>query len=544
MSRPNYSLEFIKCVQNEIKRISPSLVLSVTSADPLSQALEVLKLAVTAILDSKARLDQENNKFLEISSHRSGFESSRDYVLAKNKVIKAKNELKSYKLILNQRQSKLENQEKELKEYLDIFSDEKVIFENKKLILEGKNREIEIKTKALQDKELTFKHNYDTFLKEKALVEQEKQKINEKKEQINLNYQDSEKIKEINLSENKKLKETIEKYELEAKILQEKLQSVNLKYEYIEKVKEDLDRSKKLLEEERKQLYKDRESLQTFKQQLSDERLSLYQEKTENQTRRSVPSNKPDYHHKRGSSDSNLKDLNSLFKAVEAQVAVFNNEVAIKESKILAKEKKLAEDEEKLLTASLKISSIQKSLISTKSELLDFYDKIIPEIETLFNKASLTMKSLNEKYCLLDSLYSQVNQNFSLFSPRDLGNASKELKYNKFESKTPSQFGGSYDSKTIDDVARELESKLLAVEKKEEELRLESIQLAKNKENIRLIKTDLEKDKEKLKKQFYHLESGFKALASKEKELVEYKQELDKKSVLLSVREKQLILTA
>ncbi|OMJ79732.1 hypothetical protein SteCoe_20212 [Stentor coeruleus] len=64
MSKQNINADFIKLLEREIKRLSPSLSLSMRTSDPLGQILEIVRIAVDTMIEEKKSLESEYTMML------------------------------------------------------------------------------------------------------------------------------------------------------------------------------------------------------------------------------------------------------------------------------------------------------------------------------------------------------------------------------------------------------------------------------------------------------------------------------------------------
>ena len=146
----------------------------------------------------------------------------------------------------------------------------------------------------------------------------------------------------------------------------------------------------------------------------------------------------------------------------------------------------------------------------------------------MFNKASILVVYLNEKFSTVESLYSRMHQNMFLFAPSKEAEpvADKKVYYNGSNVLT--------DSRKLEEAIKDLENKFIALDNREKEIEVDAAENAKTakylnetKEKMLSAKNEIDQQREKLKMQFYQLDQRLKALATKEKELATYKKELD-----------------
>ena len=353
MSKVNPNSEFIKAIEQELKKLSPTLSLSLSiRSDPLSQILEIVRIAINTLSQEKQNLECEYMKLSKISASKPN-EDSNELIQARNKLVNAQKELEKYQLLLADKEKQLEIQVSELANEYQALSQEKRNAEIERSIYEGRSHETEIRIKALLDKENQLKSASEVLLRDRQQIERDKKEIDILKEKIEKNYNESEKIREVNLIAQENLQRDIEKYETECRILEDKNQAISLKQNYLEKIQEDIERKKKVLEEEKYKIHKEREYLQNYKQQISDERLNLREEIQEfEKTRRFVDTKLIEYKTVAQNPEiTGSKELGSLFEKLASQIEIFNQEISEKENKIAEERRKNQLDKEKISTS-------------------------------------------------------------------------------------------------------------------------------------------------------------------------------------------------
>lgn len=546
MLKQNFNTDFIKSLEKEIKRLSPSLSLSMRSNDPFGQILEIVRIATDTLIEEKKSLESEYTRFSNGSPPKNSSDDSRDIMTPKSKILNAQKELSKIEELLKTKEKRLETKEQDNLALALKLTEEKRSLEYEKSQLERKTRELEIRICALQEKEAEFSSSTNNFYDEKLAIEKEKQSIHLLKQKTEENYSESERIKEITLLTQENVQKELEKFNFEWKMLEEKAAAMNLKQDYIDKSHIDLERKKRIIEEERTKVLGEKENLIKIKQQISDERLSWFEEKQESSKLKML--NESIKSECKQSESSDTKDLTKMYEKLKSQMEVYNKEITEKEMKIELQQQAIKKNTDKISIEFANLALVHQSLQRTKSEILQFNLQILPQIEVAFNEANNIVQTLKKKITEVEIMEKKLFN--YLQKVKKLDNfALKDKKVQIVSEKSCSRSESFVSNEMIDDITRELESKLKAVENREKELEAGIIENSKTaeylkdlREKMNLANKEISGEKEKINLQVYQLEQGIKALTFKENEIQEYKVELDKRANLLKIKEKQLDL--
>ena len=530
MLRLNSNLDLIMALENELKRLSPQLSLSLKGGDPFNQLLDVVRFSIDALLIEKRNLEQDLTKLISNGTERAKSDSL-DTINSKRKLAIAQKELERYQQLLIEKERGLKIRETELNAAIHDFTEERKLSQVEGSIREGKVQELESKFLALRDKEAEIKMLSDR-------INDERNNILKLKEKTEINYMESEKTREINLITQENLKKDIRLFEVEKQILEEKTQAFALKQISIEKSQEELERKMSQINDERNKISREREYLQSLKQEISDQKVSLQEALQESdKPKRLVEGTLGDLQSDPAISDfTEGKDILGIYQKLQEQIEIYNEEITIREAKIADQQDRLRSDRERLNYSIDAIEQIQAKLNDTKNEILTFRNEILYEFEALFTKCTGIYTSISKKLPVPEELYSRMTQNLYLFPDMEGKGSGSQLR-------------GDLDSRLIEEMMVELENKLRLLEEKQAELEAEAIRNARNTENLRrtmseldLAKIQLEEREERFKVQSYNLTVGMRALANKENELMNCRAELDKRTNLLNIKEQQLNL--
>ena len=530
MLRLNSNLDLIMALENELKRLSPQLSLSLKGGDPFNQLLDVVRFSIDALLIEKRNLEQDLTKLISNGTERAKSDSL-DTINSKRKLAIAQKELERYQQLLIEKEKGLKIRETELNAAIHDFTEERKLSQVEGSIREGKVQELESKFLALRDKEAEIKMLSDR-------INDERNNILKLKEKTEINYMESEKTREINLITQENLKKDIRLFEVEKQILEEKTQAFALKQISIEKSQEELERKMSQINDERNKISREREYLQSLKQEISDQKVSLQEALQESdKPKRLVEGTLGDLQSDPAISDfTEGKDILGIYQKLQEQIEIYNEEITIREAKIADQQDRLRSDRERLNYSIDAIEQIQAKLNDTKNEILTFRNEILYEFEALFTKCTGIYTSISKKLPVPEELYSRMTQNLYLFPDMEGKGSGSQLR-------------GDLDSRLIEEMMVELENKLRLLEEKQAELEAEAIRNARNTENLRrtmseldLAKIQLEEREERFKVQSYNLTVGMRALANKENELMNCRAELDKRTNLLNIKEQQLNL--
>ncbi|OMJ90422.1 hypothetical protein SteCoe_7229 [Stentor coeruleus] len=538
--------DFIRSLEKEIKRLSPSLSLSIRSGDPLGQILEIIKIAIDTLIEEKKSLESEYTRLSNESLPKAVSEDSREMVTSKSKILNAQKELAKIESLLRTKEKRLEVKEQDNLALSLKLTEEKRSLEHEKSQLESKTRELEIRIRALHEKENEFSSSTENFWDEKSALEKEKQSVFLLKQKTEENYSESERIKEMNLLAQENLQKALEKFDFEWKMLEEKVAAMNLKQDYIDKSHIDLERKKRIIEEERTKVLGEKENLIKIKQQISDERLNWFEEKQENDKSRRL--NESIKSENKQAEISETKDLTKIYEKLKSQIEVYNIEISAKEFKINLQQQTVKKNTDKISKEFSNLALIHQSLQRTKSEIQQFNTQILPQIEEAFNEANNIVQTFKKKIIEIEMMEKKLSS--YLLKVKETDNfVLKEKKVMFVSEKSCSRNESTVSNEVIDDITKELENKLKAVENREKELEAGIRENSKTAEYLKdlrkkmnLARNEIKEEKEKINLQVYQLEQGIKALTAKENEIQEYKLELDKRANLLKIKEKQLDL--
>lgn len=531
--------DFIKSLEREIKRLSPSLSLSTRTNDPLGQILEIVRIAVDTLIEEKKSLESEYTRLSRGNSPKISSEDSKELSISKSKIFSAQKELSKIEELLKAKEKRLDISDQENIILSSKLEDERRILDYEKSQLQSKTRELEIRIRALQEKEADFTSSTENFWREKAAFEREKQSFLLVKQKIEENHSESEKIKEITLITQENLQKEREKFDFEWRMLEEKAAAMTLKQDYIDKSQLDLERKKKMIEEERTKVLIEKESLIKIKQQISDERLSRFEERQENNKSKRIDDSKIN-------ESGEARELSKIFDYLKSQIEVYNKEVTSKELKIGMQQQGIKKNHEKLSNEFSGLGLIHQSLQRTKSDILQFNNYILPQIEDAFKEANSLVQTFAKRFAEVEIIEKKLSKCLEIASKE---NGSPKERKVQITIEKPYFNSESVSPDMIEDLTKELENKIKVVEAKERELNTGILENTKTAEYLKDVrnklneaKANINEERDKIKMQVYQLEQGIKTLTAKENEVQEYKKELDKRANLLKIKEKQLDL--
>ncbi|OMJ76487.1 hypothetical protein SteCoe_24156 [Stentor coeruleus] len=461
--------------------------------------------------------------------------------------IKEKNLLEKEKLLFSQ--------QKEFKSVLKSFSEQKKMFDLQKdeLVKTQDNyrrnyQELERNQLALKKLEEDFKEEkskfdkqrseiYNTKMNTEFLSKQSEKNLQSTAMQGKRNFEELGEIGEVNSRLEEQLEQDTEMgerlLELQAKIKseQKKLKKLLAKNENDKKI---LTALKDNIKEEREGLKADLDQMENLKISIENKAKSL-----------TLLTNMPQ--------NIEHNSLDFLYKRLQNQIEVYNQEMTFKELRLSEGQKKLNEENEKVFKAHEKLKNIQISLENSKTEIKNFYENIVPEFETLYMKIMKIHEDSNEKYMKINDLFIKLTENIEKVKKNNCNEVNEFCPQDKKleKLKTQTETDDSVNISTIEDLTKELVSKLKHVNNKEKLLERERITYKHKMVALKNAKDKLKKDnedigeaREKVKMQLHHLEQGMKVLTNKESELLAIKQELDKRANMVSIRENQLELKA
>ncbi|OMJ84228.1 hypothetical protein SteCoe_14715 [Stentor coeruleus] len=558
MSKHNKNTDFINLLEKEIKRLSPSLSLSLKSADPLGQILEIVRIATDTLIEEKKTLELEYTQLSRESSPRLLGEDSKELRDSKAKILYAQKELSKIQGLLKAKEKRLDAKEQEILSQTSKLSEDRRILDFEKSELEFKTQELESNIRSLQEKESSFSISSNKYWLDKESLEKEKDAIHILKQKIEKNYSESEKIKELAMLAEENLKKEQEILKVERQMLEEKAQDLSSKQKYIDRTHTELEREKKIIDIEKKKIFNEKDELVKIKQQISDDRLSCHEEQQE--TEKSKKTNESRMSEARPSIDSSKsRELAKIYEKLKAQIEIFNKETEDREIIISCQQQTMRSDTEKISKNYANLSLIEQSLLRTKSEILEFNKIILPQIEDMYKESISLFQTFAVRFSEVEALERKLAEYLNMTGPSENGTSPTEKRVKIMDKKSlerEENMEGHGKSNMENGVRlstelemRDLESRIKAVEIRERELDFalldnsrmtEYLKKAKNK--IRVDKDKVREEKDKIKIQAFQLEQRIKALTIKENEIQSFKIELDKKANLLKIKEKQLDL--
>lgn len=409
MSNFKKGQEFILILEKELKRLSPTLNLSMSNLDPYSQVIYIVRVAVDTLIEEKRSLESE---FMKISHESIPYSSSSDHgeaVQAKSKLLDAQKQLKKFERLMKQKEKQLEEREKELENQRKSLKNCDNLIPPETNTLNAKSKELEIRIKALIDKEEELKQANEKLNKERNHFEGEKLAVFHMKSQMQQNYAESERLKELTSVGYENMKREKERMQLEEKILKEKETALGLRQDYIEKTLSELEKRKKIFEDEKSKFRLERTS--TVKQGL-EEKIGIIEEKnnkmhyvdSRSQTMKTLPE----------TPDRNVNnEMQGLFSSLIQQIEVYNNEVSTREKIIQDKQNKIKLEQEKFKQKVDQLLKLEKFLLGVKDEIVHFRDFLLKEFEEMFKRLRIQFELFNRKLIEIEKL--QVKLTDSIF---------------------------------------------------------------------------------------------------------------------------------
>lgn len=557
---PNVS-DFINKIQAQLKRINSSFAFKFSSEPPLVQAVGFLTQAVDTFLahhESKGSNGLEEESELNLSQKlKEDLERSRE--TSKN--------LKRYELLLKKKEEKLEEEksklrserrslkemEDQLKSTISSFeSQEKSWTENKKYESEKirfEKEETERKlseAKELKEKidkkiEETTKHlkfEKDSLMQLEQCLNQTKQTLSADQKRISQEKLEIEKEKWRQEQKQRKLEE--------AEIL------LNVKQEHLEQERVNLENEKLAFQALRKSVEEEKNELYSIKDQIvAYERDSKMSGRHIEEVYTEEKYGSPDYDSKFMELEEREREIEQAYKELQEQMDNFNKE--LEEREIILDEREIAMDkQEKDIKKKLEnFQIIESSLIESKIQVEELRTFTIPELEKQSNVLENLLQELSDKKSELEILVDNLQHELSM-----LGRCKNGL--DVIEEDRSMEISNELIHNDIAEMAIELEQKLIKVREREEELEIELMNLEKEKneviraaEIVKKAHEDVEEkrkrydkevieEKEKLKSQILKIESGTKLLGAKEAEIFAFKKKLEEKSLMLSMKEKEI----
>ena len=576
MAKPITSF-LLKRLENEIQRLSSNNSLLSNTEDAFDQILEKIHSVFSEVSKEKGNYEI-NSKFTK--NYPIVNNNLMDEILqAKNKLKSTQNELLKYEKFLMEKDQILQTKENEIKYALQALNQDKQKFEDDNNKLAENIKLQEILARQFNEKNCKFNEEYEKFLCDKKLLENQQENLSLLRLQIESNFNKSNKVTRLNTMNNENLEQAMSKYDnLNRNLIKENEELLQKKIA-VESMKEDVDRKLLIIDEEKKKLKIEIEQFKATKNASSQGNVIM-------KTRIECSPFYKDETISKNIESTDPKELEKLINRLLAQLQVFNEEVAIKESQLTEKQQKLKLDQEKIAKSFHEIEKINRSLVISKNEIHIFYTETLPAIEFIHQKLLAMMSDVNSKLLKIDKLHSRINRDVYLFTTASESNPVKNLQENidftfanqdrdglsknsdvkvsntvrngsekmtlpkeqKYsELKTESDSGYLCDSRTVEEIVKELSLKIKSAEEREKKLLKESLKIAKISEIIEKAKTqfkiekmEIERDKENNKMLKFNLEAKIKEFDAKDNELKCFKQELDKRANLLKIKENQI----
>lgn len=553
--------DFINQIQAQLKRINSSFAFKFSSEPPLVQAVGFLTQAVDTFLahhESKGSNGLEEESELNLSQKlKEDLERSRE--TSKN--------LKRYELLLKKKEEKLEEEksklrserrslkemEDQLKSAVSSFEsqerswNENKKYENEKIRFEKEETERKLsEAKELKEKidkkiEETTKHlkfEKDSLMQLEQCLNQTKQTLSADQKRISQEKLEIEKEKWRQEQKQRKLEE--------AEIL------LNVKQEHLEQERVNLENEKINFQALRKSIEDEKHELYSIKDQIvAYERDSKMSGRQAEEIYTEEKYGSPDYDSKFMELEEREREIEQAYKELQEQMDNFNKE--LEEREIILDEREIAVDkQEKDIKKKLEnFQIIESSLIESKIQVEELRTFTIPELEKQSNVLENLLQELNDKKNELEILVDNLQHELSILSRHRNG---LEI----IEEDRSMEISNELVHNDIAEMAIELEQKLLRVREREEELEIELAHLEKEKneviraaEIVKKAHEDVEEkrkrydkevleEKEKLKSQILKIENGTKLLGAKEAEIFAFKKKLEEKSLMLSMKEKEI----
>ena len=335
------------------------------------------------------------------------------------KVQEVQIQLQAYENLLKNKEEKLEERSIFIDRNLETLNKQQYDFQEEKL--------------RFYEAETVFKKKYEKYKEKKLKIHDLEKKSFEMQQKTEENYKKSEYLRHQLLSKYEILKKNEEKIKLESKLLLDQLSSLSIKKQEFEKLQEEIDKNKKIAEEEKDKAIKDRAIIKDLKEKLSEERKYLQEEiKDANISKKKsdVKSRDSDSRYSISSLPENL-EINVLIENLQNQITIFNNDISIRETLLIEREEKLQNDYKELLKNSEKYRLIEKSLKETKNELLEINTEIIPEFEKQYQELHSMISEVNSIKTRACEKESEVNDDADLLLEIKLLAASHQVKLEK-----------------------------------------------------------------------------------------------------------------
>ena len=556
--------DFINQIQGQLKRIIPSFAFKFSSEPPLTQAINFLTQAVDSYLsltEGKASGSIEDLSELNLSQKlKQELEKSKE--TSKN--------LKRYELLLKKKEEKLEEEkaklrsdkraiketEEQLKSAITNFeTQEKTWLENKKYESEKIRVEREENEKKLNEaKELkeridkkieeTTKHlkfEKDSLLQLESCLNQTKTTLASDQKRISQEKLEIEKEKWKQEQRQRKLDEA----EILMNVKQEHMDQERLN---IESEKVNLQNLRKSIEDEKAELYNIKDHIMSYER---ESRMSGRVHADDN-----FPEDRHygDYDSKVIELEEREREIEQAYKELQEQMDNFNKELEEREIILDEKELTIEKQEKEIKKKFENFQIIEASLIESKIQVEDLRTFTIPELEKQSNYLENLLQELSDKKSELEILVDNLQHDLNLISQHRSGLAVIE----EDRSQDVSHDSGHYAHNEINEIAQDLEHKLMKVKDREEELEYSLAQLERDKAEViraaeivkkahddveekrKKLDKDLQEEKEKIKTQIIKIENGTKLLTTKEAEIFAFKKKLEEKNQMLIIKEKEL----
>lgn len=413
MSNLKKGQEFILILEKELKRLSPTLNLSMNNLDPYSQIIYIVRVAVDTLIEEKRSLESEVMKISHESIPYSSSSDHGDAAQAKLKILDAQKQLKRFERLMKQKEKHLEEREKELENQRNSLKKSGGLVVPENSALNDKSKELEIRIKALIDKEEELKQTSEKLNKERNHFEGEKLAVFHMKTQMQQNYAESERLKELTSVGYENMKREKERMEVEERILKEKETALELRQDYIQKTLGELEKRKKVFEDEKSKFRLERTS--TVKQGL-EEKIGIIDGRdnkmqfvdSRSQTMKTLPET-PDR--------NKNNDMERLFSSLIQQIEVYNNEVSTRERIIQDKQKKMKLEQEKFKQKVDQLMNLEKFLLGVKGEIIHFRDYLLKEFEEMFKRLRIQFELFNRKLIEIEKLQVKLTESIFLKNP-------------------------------------------------------------------------------------------------------------------------------
>jgi hypothetical protein len=574
--------DFINQVQSQLKRLSPSFSFEYNAEPPLIQATSFLTQAIDFFLDEKSSMSSTDSKNQLENIDDNLTERSKKLRDEIEKARETNKNLNRYENLLKKKEEKFEDErnkfkaeklelrevQEKLKRDIENFNNQEKLWndtkkkEQEKIKAEKLDIEKQImETKDMKDKvEKRIDDNIKHLKYEKESLLQLENCLNQTKQSLSL---DQKRITQEKLELEK------EKWKLDQRErkIEESEALLKVKLEHLEQEKKLLENEKSNIQFHRKSLEDEKKDLVTLKEQFEygerDSKLS--QIKTPEERSYSA---RQDYNlYRTGTQDLDQKErdleerereIDLAYKTLQEQMDTFNRELEEKEILLDERENYLNRQEKTLTKKHEMVQMTETSLLESRIQIDELKNVTIPQLE----KQSLVLESLiqefNEKKNELEFLCDRLNSEIGLI---EAGGARLGV-INEYESQEMSRESSNRSpgpAKDINDLAKELESKLNQIKIREEELELAQKNIDSQREEIfataeflkkahleventkKQHEKEINEEKEKLKTQFFKLEAGIRLLSTKEAEIFSFKRKLEERNQMLKIKESNII---